>query len=401
MRALLAELAGSAERLPGHPAALFGRGVAGRLADVLDALGTRRCLVVHGAGSYYRSGAARRVEPAVTGRSVGRVLAEPYQTTLAAVSVATTHTALTDPDTVLGVGGGSALDLAKAIAVLPAGDEASLAGQVRSGRPVTRARRLVLLPTTAGSGSEMTPFATLWQGAEKLSLDSAELRADVVLVDPEFLGSARPPVAVAAAADAFCQAAESYWALAGTDESRDLAAAAFRGLAAAVSAGCAAGALDSAALGDRLARGASLAGAAIAVSRTTAAHALSYALTARLGIPHGAAALLQLPWLVEHNRGASSQDCRLPGGPARLREIVGQLESWCGDAAGTDIGDLSRSLLRLGGYPASHAELRAGRWQDDWLAVTGSARLANNPRLVTQADLRPLLDQPGPVKEGP
>jgi alcohol dehydrogenase len=392
--AILADLpAGGLRRLPGHPAALFGRGASARLADVLDRLCAQRCIVVRGRESYERSGAAAHIERALRGRPAQHIRSEPYQTTLANVASATRMAAVTVFDTVIGIGGGSTLDLAKAIAVLPPGEEDHLASVVRDGHPVTRACNLVLMPTTAGSGSELTAFAALWHGGQKLSLDAPALGADAVLVDPDLLGSVPRPVAVSAASDAICQAAESYWAVAGSDESRELAASAFRQLAAALAAGCAAGSLSQPQLQDELAWGASVAGAAIAISRTTAAHALSYPLTSRLRLPHGAAALLQLPWLIEHNQEVTAEDCRLPGGPERLRRLVGALTSWCHEIAGTEPARLVERLLRLGGFPASHAELADGPWQDDWLEMTLSARMANNPRLVTPADVRSLLSR--------
>lgn len=388
----LGAIAEGTRSLPGHPRALFGRGLAAWLPAALDQLGTQRCLVVRGGTAYQRCGVAPHVSHAARGRVVAYTRAWGYQTTLAAAAAAAAVAARFAVDTVVGVGGGSALDLAKAAAVLPASGEAELTALVRAGSPIRRSRRLVLLPTTAGSGSELTPFATLWDGFDKLSLDSPELSADIVLVDPDLLSSVPGPVAVSAAADALCQAAESYWAVAGTAQSREWAAAAYRELLAAIGVGCGRGTLTVPDLQERMAWGAALAGTAIAVSRTTAAHALSYPLTSRLGLPHGAAALLQLPWLARHNGAATAADCRLEGGPERLSALTGDLAGWSRSLAGADLAELARRLLRLGGYPADHADLPAGPWQDDWLAMTRSPRMTNNPRTVTRADVRALLD---------
>lgn len=379
--------------VPGHRRAWFGRGVAARLQDLLDEFDARRCLFVRGASSYDQCGVARYVERAGRGRAAAHVRAATHQTTLAAVAAALALADAFDADTIVGIGGGNALDLAKALSVLRACDTRELRSMVRAGRPVQRFRRLILMPTTAGSGSELTPFATLWDDHDKLSLDAPALIADAVLIDPDLLHSVPPKVAVAAAADALCQSAESYWAVAATAESRTLAAAAFRNLLPAISGGCRASHLTDRHVQERIAWSASLAGAAIAISRTTAAHALSYALTSRLGLPHGAAVLLQLPWLFSHNRAASRDDCRLAGGPERLRALIDDLTGWCREATDDGPDELARRLLFLGGYPADHAALPDGAWQDDWLAATRSPRMANNPRVVTELDIRRLLDR--------
>ncbi|MDQ2837812.1 MAG: iron-containing alcohol dehydrogenase [Actinomycetota bacterium] len=389
---LVESLSDGLRRLPGHPAALFGRGATSRLEQLLEAIGSRRCLVIRGQNSYGRCGAAAHVERAAQGRELLFVRAEPWRTTLE--EVARTLEVLADfaPDTVLAVGGGSALDLAKAVANLEPADPAELAEAIGQNRVLARSRALVLIPTTAGSGSELTQFATLWNGPAKLSLDAPGLRADLALIDPDLVASAPVPVAVAAAADALCQAVESCWAVTANGESRALAGQAFRLLVPAIAAGCRCGSLADPALHEALMAGAALAGAAINLSRTTAAHALSYPLTARLDLPHGAAVALHLPWLVEHNRTATAADCRLPEGPGWLAGLVAGLQAQSLELAGMELAELSGRLLRLAGFPTSYAELHpSGQWREDLLELSESPRMRNNPRQVGRADLLALL----------
>jgi len=366
--------------VPGHPAAWFGRGAASRLEQVFDAWDVRRCLVIRGEASY--RGCAELVERAGRWRQLWFVRARP-QVGITEIAAALAVRAKFRPDTILGIGGGSVLDLAKAVANLePAGD---LPDAITENRLATRTVRLVLLPTTAGTGSELTRFATVWDGPVKRSLDGEDLRADLALIDPELAGSAPGPVAVAAAADALCQAVESSWAVAGTEQSRQWAEQAYQVLVPAVAAGCARGSLTDPALREALAWGAALAGTAIDTSRTTAAHALSYPLTGRLGIPHGAAVALQLPGLIEHNRAAGPSD-------NGLIQLVDRLQDQCQQQAGTELAGLLRRLLSLGGFPTQLAELtRTGGWQEDCLALLDSPRMRNNPRRLTRADLNRLL----------
>lgn len=381
-------------RLPSHPAALFGRGASGRLAELFEALDTRRCLVVRGNKSYLHCGVAASVERAGHGRHLRFVHAAPWQTTVAEVSAALEVAAEFDPDTVLAIGGGSALDLAKAIANLAPAAPAELVSAIENKKILDRSVRLILVPTTAGSGSELTRFATLWDGTRKLSLDDAGLRADVALVDPALVASAPGPVLVAAAADALCQAVESSWAVAATATSRDWAEQAYRTLLPAVAAGCERGSLQDPALHEQLMLGASLAGAAIDVSRTTAAHALSYPLTARLGLPHGAAVALNLPWLIEHNRGATEADCRSPLGVAGLAAQLEALEAGAVELAGAELATVIVRLLGLASFPTDPSRLTLDEpTRDELLQLPESARMANNPRQVGRSDLLDLLSR--------
>lgn len=365
--------------VPGHPAAWFGRGAANRLEQLFEAWDVRRCLVIRGDASY--RACAELVERAGRCRQLRFVRARP-RTSIAELANALAARAEFGPDTILAIGGGSVLDLAKAVANLdPTGE---LPTAITENRLAARTARLVLVPTTAGTGSELTRFATIWDGPVKRSLDGPGLRADLALIDPELAGSVPLPVAVAAAADALCQAIESSWAVAGTEQSRQWAEQAYQVLVPAVAAGCARGSLTDPALREALAWGAALAGTAIDISRTTAAHALSYPLTGRLGIPHGAAVALQLPGLIEHNRPAGPSDW--------LTDLVDRLQDQCRQQAGTELAGLLRRLLTLGGFPTSPAELtRAGGWLPDCLALLDSPRMRNNPRRLTRSDLHRLL----------
>jgi alcohol dehydrogenase class IV len=197
------------------------------------------------------------------------------------------------PLVIVAVGGGSAIDLAKAGRLLPPAS-ADVKGALRIDPP-----ELVAVPTTAGSGSEVTPFATLYADGRKVSLDTPKARPDRVVLDGALIASAPPRVTAAAALDALCHAIESCWNRVATPVSRryaDLAADALVRL----TAGRLAEPVDEH-RGEELLLAAHLAGAAIAQTRTTGAHAFSYHLTARYGLAHGFACATSLVWLAAHN----------------------------------------------------------------------------------------------------
>ena len=359
------------------PAIHFGEGCAGRLDEVLGPAGS--VFLVTGAASFERSGAADVLAPALVGRRCVRFAGVRPNPELGQADQAVARLRAEPCDAVLGVGGGSALDVAKLAAVLAA-QPGTPADYVLGGRPLERARacRLALVPTTAGTGSEATRFATVYAAGRKRSLDHPALLADAAVVDPLLTRSQPAAVAASAGLDALSQAIESSWSPHATETSACLARRAMDLLLTRLPAACA---------GDDAARAsvseaALLAGRAIDVTRTTAAHAFAYPLTARFGIAHGHACALNLGWLIPFNCEAG-----------RMPWLLDRLDAADGEEAGRTILDLVGRLglcPRLGGLGVRFDDLAS-------IVAEGlaSERAANNPRRldpeIAAAGLRGLL----------
>jgi alcohol dehydrogenase class IV len=270
------------------PRVIAGRGSAAGIAELLAG---RRVFAVASAGTAQRTGLADWLPP-------GATLFQEFQPnpTAGQAMAAAAARSVAGADLVLGVGGGSALDVAKAARVLPADPAraaATIAGELACDQ-AGAAAELVLVPTTAGTGSEVTRFATLYLRGRKVSLDAPCVRADVAVVDPALTGSCPAPLTWSCAFDAVAHAIESAWSARATSESRGYAMAALA-LLVPVLRGPAG--LPPAAGRDALSEAGTLAGRAIDITRTTAAHALAYPLTVHLGVPHGLACALNLTWL--------------------------------------------------------------------------------------------------------
>ncbi|WP_051819676.1 phosphonoacetaldehyde reductase [Streptomyces sp. NRRL S-920] len=233
-------------------------------------------------------------------------------------------------DLVVGIGGGSALDVAKAACLLPR--DADAAGRVVAGtlEPAERVT-LLLVPTTAGTGSEVTQFATLYQEGRKVSLDTPHARADLAVVDPALTDSCPAELTWSCAFDTLAHAVESLWSIRSTRRSREHAVAALERLVPVLSQ---AGAAPDPAERDALSRAATDAGRAIDITRTTAAHALSYPLTSRLGVPHGLACALNLTWLAPLVEAAGADEILDPRGPGAVEAALDALRAACGVTAG-------------------------------------------------------------------
>lgn len=193
-------------------------------------------------------------------------------------------------DGLISIGGGSAMDTAKAIKARICAGSLQEAKNSRLGEmPMPH----IAIPGTAGSGAEATANAVLYENGCKLSMGHPSLLPEGVVLDASLLDTLPEYHRKSCALDALCQGIESYWARAATEDSRVNAYLAILGV------------LDN--LKDYLAgdkhaaeevlEAAYQSGKAIFRTRTTAAHAMSYRITKLLGPAHGHACMLTLPVL--------------------------------------------------------------------------------------------------------
>ena len=196
-------------------------------------------------------------------------------------------------DGLISIGGGSSIDTAKAVkARINAVTEEDV---IHSRLGSSNACPHIAIPGTAGTGSEATQIAVIYVNGSKVSLNHPDLRPDGVLLDAALLDSLPVYHKKSCALDALAQGIESYWSRGSNDDSRVHAYLAIIGV------------LDNLKAylnGDPHAAEEMLdtsfqSGKAIQITRTTAAHAMSYMLTKKFGIAHGHACMLTFPTLWE------------------------------------------------------------------------------------------------------
>jgi phosphonate metabolism-associated iron-containing alcohol dehydrogenase len=228
-------------------------------------------------------------------------------------------TARRAPEAVLlAIGGGSTLDLAKVVRCRPLSDDFEAVAAALRGRspwPTLLRMPLWLAPTTAGTGSEVTRWATVWdtdgQAAIKRSLDEPFGYAQRAFVDPLLSASCSPAITRDCALDALAHALEAMWNRHGNPVSDALAASAARRVIGALPQ-----VLDAPRRADgreQLSLAALEAGLAFSQTRTALAHALSYALTLEQGLPHGLACAVWLPTVWRLSVGRDGRVDRLLG----------------------------------------------------------------------------------------
>jgi alcohol dehydrogenase len=270
---------------------LFGAGSVKWLTEIVSQVKPGKVFIVSGKRSYQNSGAKDIIEQQLKGCTLLRYSDfgenPEFSDLLKGAGIIREFT----PELIIAVGGGSVLDTAKVISVLP--EDPVLASKVVKGEVTVpqKIAPIVAIPTTSGSGSEATKFAVVYLGEEKYSVVSEDFLPDYVLIDPELTYSLPPYQTAVSGMDALCQAVESFWAKSATTESQGYSREAIRFILKSLEK-----AVNNPGLGARfeMAKGANLAGKAINITRTTAPHAMSYALTTFHDIPHGHAVSLTL-----------------------------------------------------------------------------------------------------------
>lgn len=280
----------------------FGAGVLAELPALAPPLVGRRVIVVTDPG-VMAAGIVDRAADLLRGSGLevtlfGGVQADPPESVvLAAVEAARAAEA----EGVIGLGGGSSLDVAKLAALLAPGSE-TLAEVYGVGKARGPRLPLILVPTTAGTGSEVTPISIVTTGAaEKMGVVSPLLIPDLALLDPELTLGLPPHVTAATGIDAMVHAIEAYASASPNNNpvSRALACEALRLMGGALLRAVRDG-RDAAARADML-LGSMLAGQAFANSPVAAVHALAYPLGGRFHIPHGLSNALVLPHVLRFN----------------------------------------------------------------------------------------------------
>ena len=362
------------------PRIVFGCGEFGGLGREAAALG-RRALVVTGRSAMRESGTLDRAVGLLRDAGLGAAVFDKveHDPTLGVVDNGVRAARQSGRDLVVGLGGGSPLDAAKAIAILlnkpgAAADYFSGAREIEGpGAPFLAA------PTTSGTGAEITKNSVLTDADARVkkSLRSPHMVARVAIVDPELTLSCPAALTAHSGMDALTQAIECYVSRAAHPVSDALALTAaralFHHLLPAVKDG------GSPEHREAMAFGSMTCGLAFANASLGAVHGLAHPMGALLGLPHGLICAALLAPVIEFNYPACAEKMDV------LARDLG-LDSGC---------DLPAAVRRLAdevGVPSSLAErgLTESRIADI-VADCRSGSMSNNPREATDEDLAAIL----------
>ncbi len=359
-----------------------------KLPALARELGINRALLVTDHG-IFQSALHERATDALKMGNVNfavehNVVADPPQ---AVVLEAVTKARALRIDGVIGFGGGSSMDVAKLIATLVPSrqtiQEIYGVGNVRGNR-----LPLIQVPTTAGTGSEVTPIAIITTGeTTKTGIVSPQLLPDVALLDAALTLGLPPHVTAATGIDAMVHAIEAYTSKIKKNSYSDLLAReALRLLSANLLTAVKHG--DNLAARQAMLYGAMLAGQAFANAPVAAVHALAYPLGGHHHISHGLSNSLMLPHVLRFN---------IPVAEKLYAELCGLIPSANGiSPSGEKFVDTLMSLITQTGIPHTLKAANVPRADLPILARDAMLQqrlLVNNPREVTEADALVLYEE--------
>ncbi|MBR3228425.1 MAG: iron-containing alcohol dehydrogenase [Erysipelotrichaceae bacterium] len=260
---------------------LYGKGAVKKNRELLRSLG-ERYLIVTGKNSARLSGALDDVLNVLEGKE--HVIFDEISENPKVSSILRASELLQDADCVIGIGGGSVLDASKVIACLKT-NRAVSEEEIYAQKWENEGLPLVLVGTTAGTGSEVTKVAVLSRGnGKKSSIHHDRFYADHAICDPVYTYSMSKMTAISTAIDALTHCNESYFSNKATDVSRTYALEGIRHLLPGLKM-IKEGLSDD--LKDEVYLGSLYGGLAINVTGTTFAHNVGYYLTENFGLPHG------------------------------------------------------------------------------------------------------------------
>ncbi|MDQ0338117.1 alcohol dehydrogenase class IV [Caldalkalibacillus uzonensis] len=381
---------------------VFGYGSVEKLDHILQRFNARNVLIITDQG-IRQAGILERVASLLQGYHVmvydQAVPEPPIQSALECYEHARS---VQQTDVIIGLGGGSSIDLAKVVALLMAhgGHPRDYFGENKVPGPVAP---LIAIPTTAGTGSEVTSITVLTDTENNLKtgISDNHLRPAVALLDPTLTLKLPPYVTACSGIDALAHAIEAYMAkpfqyieadgellFQGANPISDaLAIQAIKLIAdhlvVAVQQGSKLEARSQMLLGSLLA------GMAFSNAGTAAAHALAYPIGGLIKAPHGELTGLLLPYVVEFNAHAAKEKVRniaqafgLPSEGISTKEVKDRLVAALFD------------LLKSIGLPTKLSEIGIHKEQLPEIAkkaLTIERLIRNNPRIPTQEGFEQLL----------
>lgn len=340
----------------------FGAGV---LTRIDEALGERRALLVTSPG-FMKRGLPERIYRLTA--KVVMVVSAPPTPAFPDLQALYKDVKYGDFDVIVGIGGGSVLDTAKVLSLAHKAPAFSLVESlIREGSARVKHYEgltpVIAVPTTAGTGSEVTPWATVWDREEKrkYSLHLANLWCEQALCDPELTLTMAKALTIQTALDALSHSLEAVWNKNANPVSTEFAVTAagkiMRNLPRLVQNP------DDLELRAEIMQAALFAGLAFSNTQTAIAHALSYYLTMRKGIPHGIACSFTLPGIIEVIKG-------------RYPEVDSSLQRIFGTVSGIKLLSLYKELdisPEFAGYGIGENDLR-----DLKESLSGTSRVKNS-----------------------
>lgn len=292
---------------------------------------------------------------------------------------------------VIAAGGGSVLDVGKSVAILAKNKWKLIDFLEKRKILIQEGLPLIAIPTTSGTGSEVTPWATIWhptkdRGIEKYSLSSPLMFPKIALLDPELTLTLPPRLTAITGMDALSHAIEAFWSINSSSLSdihaREAINLIIQNLEKAVANP------GEVSYREKMMIAALEAGLAFSQTQTTIVHSVSYPITSYFNVPHGLACALTLAPFLEYNSQVTDRDCGDPRGTEFVRRKIREISRILGTKTPDESSQIIKGLMTKIGLPIRLTE--AGVSDIEIVIKKGfhPERAINNPRVITKENLK-------------
>ena len=361
---------------------VFGDGVEEKIGAEAKGLGAKKALIVTDA-TIEKAGLLEKVEKtlkeAVEVNVFDIVESEP---TLAAAETVAGAARAAKYDLIVGVGGGSVMDMAKVASAAASNPGQGVSEFMGANKIANPSVPKILVPTTAGTGAEATPFTLIIVEGKKKAIASPYNLADVVLISPSFTATMPAKVTASTGMDALSHAIEAFLSTGSNPLTDSFALEATRKIADNLEVAFSHGDNLDARL--KMSLAAMLGGMAFGNAGVIVGHAAAHTFGAKYKIPHGVAAALALPYIMEYNAPVARD--KLVKVAREMGEDVSKLtEEEAASRAVTRV----RGLLEKLELPTRLADLDVPEEDLQELAEAMSKEkgyLARNPRKIEHED---------------
>ena len=364
---------------------VFGSGIEEKIGAEAKGLGANKALIVTDE-TMQKLGLCEKVErplkEVVDVDIFDAVASEPTLDDAESVASA----ARADYDVIVGIGGGSVMDMAKVAAAAAANPEQQASEFLGGNKIAKPSVPKIFIPSTAGTGAEATPFALVIVEGKKKAIASPYNLADVVFIDAAFTATMPPRITASTGMDALSHAVEAFLSLGSNPLTDSFALEAIRKITDNLEEAFVHGDNLDARLNMSLA--AMLAGIAFGNAGVIAGHAIAHTLGARYNIPHGVSAALVLPYVMEYNAPTVKEKL------AKVARELGEIGLSEEEAAARTVTRV-KGMLETLDLPTGLSDINVPEEDLPALAdavVKEKGYLARNPRTVEQEDAVRILE---------
>lgn len=360
------------------------------LKSLLEQYSAKKVFLVIGKGSYSLCGAEKCIQGELENRQVVSFSDFSCNPKIEDLCYGIECFKNAGSDVVIAIGGGSVIDMAKMINFF-AGSKIQPKAYIKGKTAgVGKSLPLIAIPTTSGTGSEATHFAVLYVGHEKYSIGNEHILPDIAIVDPQFTMSLPPKITASTGMDALSQAIESYWCINSNELSKQYAKEAILLIMSNLHQ-CVTN--PDKVSKTAMSKAAHLAGKAINITKTTAAHAVSYPITSFFGVDHGHAVGLTLASFLVYNFNVTDGDVLDVRGAKYVKKTIKDISSLLGESDILKAKEKLVSLMKLIGLETVLSNLGIDNKGVELIIKNGfnPERVKNNPRMLDKKSLRIIL----------